>query len=156
MKLTFMSRGSSGLVVLALVVMLAVGTAHSSETVRRPVSIHSLCPGSIVSAVIVALTEEFQASPQYRIARTLSDEGQMDVVLTIQLNCAERDKTAAIATVYGQAKCLSETNCHLSTDGLSLRSALCDSAAVDECGHTLYKAFDSYVNNPNRPVLQIK
>lgn len=134
--------------------MLAVVNAEAAESARA-VSIHSSCSDKISSAVVSALNEEVQMSTKYRVVRSLSDDGKMDLVLTIQMNCAERGDVAAIATIYGQAKCFSTSNCHLATDGLSLRSDLCDSKAVVECGRELFKAFDTYVSNPLSPQLRL-
>jgi hypothetical protein len=80
----------------------------------------------------------------------------MDVVLTIDVKCAEREDVAAVATVYGKAKCFSPTNCHLAIDGSSMRSDLCDSKAAAECGRTLFRAFDDYVTNPLGPPLKLQ
>ena|SRR5947209_8164483 len=64
-------------------------------------------------------------------------------------SCTGRDNLAAIATVYGFAKCFGAKDCHLSIDGSSLRSDICEAGShVGECGRVLFRGFDEYVNNP--------
>jgi hypothetical protein len=71
------------------------------------------------------------------------------------MKCTERTNIAAVATVFGAAKCFSVKNCHLTIDGSSLRSDLCDSSASAECGRVLFKAFDDYTSNPVSPPLKL-
>jgi len=132
----------------------AVVVANAAD-VRKPVFAKGACLGKISSDMLSSLKKEIHNSQKYRLVRDLSDEGQMDVVLTIDINCAERNSVAAIATVFGRAKCFSLNNCHIAIDGSSIRSDLCDSNAVAECGQALFKALDDYVNNPIRPSLKL-
>lgn len=145
---------SRGIMILILMRAL-VPVANAAET-PRPVSIKATCDGKISSTVISTLREKIGNSQKYRLVHTLTDDGQkMDVVLTIDINCTERNKFVAIATVYGRAKCFGVHNCHLAIDGSTLRSDLCDSDGVAECGQTLFKAFDDFVNNPLAPRLNL-
>ena len=95
-------------------------------------------------------------SQKYRLARNLADGDQMGVVLTINMNCTERTTIAAVASAYGLAKCFGEKNCHLSIDGNSVRSDLCDSNAAADCGRALFKAFDDYASTPIRLPLKLQ
>jgi len=85
---------------------------------------------------------------------SLDDNGRMDEVLTIYVNCAERNGVAAFAVVYRRAKCFGPNKCHGVVDGASLRSPLCDNAAA-ECGQTLFKEFDTYVIRSNPTELKL-
>jgi hypothetical protein len=98
---------------------------------------------------------QINASPKYQSIPNLGDNGRMDVVLHVQMSCAERDNVTAVATVYGEAKCFGPRNCHASMDGTSLRVALCDPSAAADCGRMLFKAFDDYVSNSPSPVLRL-
>ena len=149
-------RLSCGILLLTLLpLVFSIGSDAAAEPLR-PVFIKTNCEGKISSAVLSSLRGEFGSSQKYRLARTLTDDGQMDVVLTINMNCTERSSVLAVATAYGRAKCFGITNCHLSIDGSSLRSDLCDSKAAAECGRALFKSFDEYMSNPIEPPLKLQ
>jgi hypothetical protein len=139
------------LVLLFTLVPLAASAAESP----RSVFIHAACDGKISSAVLSSLREGIRTSQKYQLVRTLDDEGRMDIVLTIYMNCAERSDVAAVAIGNGLAKCFGTTNCHLSVDGSSIRSALCDASAAVECGRALFKAFDEFMKRPNPAQLKL-
>jgi len=148
---------SCGLMTLMLLAPLTSPSVSAAEGDLRPVFIRATtCDGKISSAVLSGLREDIGRSQKYRLTRGLSDEGKMDVVLTINIDCAERDNIAAVATVYGQAKCFGAKNCHHTVDGSSIRSGLCDSNAAAECGRALFKAFDLYMTNPFGPPLKLQ
>jgi hypothetical protein len=153
------ASGTSGLsrslFILIYLVTVASFAANAAENPRH-VSIKAVCLGKVSSAVLSSFKEEIRTSRKYQLVPNLSDNGRMDVVLTIDVKCAERDDVAAVATVYGKAKCFSPTNCHLAIDGSSMRSDLCDSKAAAECGRTLFRAFDDYVTNPLGPPLKLQ
>jgi hypothetical protein len=71
------------------------------------------------------------------------------------MNCVSRNDVIAVATSFGIAKCYGEKNCHLSVDGHSIKSTLCDARATLECGRTLLKAFDDYMKNPSPSVFRL-
>lgn len=141
-------RSYAVLLILFGFVMLGVSEGQVTTT---PVFIRATCSDKISSAVLSSLREELSRSQRYRLVHTLTDEGQMDKVLTIEMNCAERHSVAAIATVYGKAKCFGSKNCHLSVDGSSIRSDICESNNALVCGRELSQAFDSYASNPLSP-----
>jgi hypothetical protein len=150
-----LTSGNSGRSRTLLILMLftLVSLAANGAKSPSPVFVKAACDGKISSAVISTLREEIGNSQKYRLVRTVADNGQMDVVLTIEVNCTERNKLAAIATIFGRAKCFGVKNCHLAIDGSSLRSDLCDSDGVTECVRTLFRAFDDNVSNPLAPPL---
>jgi hypothetical protein len=113
------------------------------------------CAGKISSVLLSSLRNEIGASLKYRLTDTLDDDGQMDTVFTIYMTCSERESVTGIASVFGQAKCFSKTECHLVADGSSLRSDLCDSTAATECGRSLFKVFEDYTSNPRAPKLKV-
>ena len=69
----------------------------------------------------------------------LSDNGKMDVVLTINMACAERDNVIGVASVYGMAKCLGPQNCHHSIDGSRLNMLMCDPNGQAQCGKEQFR-----------------
>jgi hypothetical protein len=69
----------------------------------------------------------------------LSDNGKMDVVLTINMVCAERDNVIGVASVYGMAKCLGPQNCHHSIDGSRLNMLMCDPNGQAQCGKEQFR-----------------
>ena len=125
---------------------------RAAET-REPVFIKTNCQGKISSAVLSELRAQIGRSQKYRVVERVEDEGRMDAVLALYMNCTERDDIIAIATVYGKARCLSANNCHLSIDASSISSDLCDPKAAAECGRELFKALYDYDMKPNKPPL---
>ena len=143
-----------GRLIFTVLLSLTPFAAEAAET-ARPVFIKTTCDGKITSTVLSKLRDEISASPRYRLVHNLTDEGQMDVVLSIYMNCTERSDVAAIAFAFGQAKCFSSTNCHLAVDGSTIKPALCELNAAAECGRALFKAFDDYMSNPIRAPLRL-
>ena len=147
-RVMFASVNTIGLSILILLFPLT-SFAASAAAEPRPVYIKADCDEKISSAVLSFFSEGIRNSQKYRLAPTLTDDGRMDVVATINMSCTERNYIASVAIAYGRAKCFSATNCHLSIDGSSIRSTLCDSNAAAECGRELFKAFDDYISRPN-------
>jgi hypothetical protein len=90
----------------------------------KPVFLRAECEGKVSTALLASLKEEISISEKYKLVAHLDDNGRLDVVLAIYMNCVEHNGIAAITTAYGQAKCLSTSNCHRLVDGSSVRSAL--------------------------------
>jgi hypothetical protein len=141
-------------VVLVLVLVLAA-VAVSVAEVPKPVFVHEACDSKISSAMLFSLREEIHTSQRYQLVNTLDEDGRMGIVLTIFMNCAERNDVIGVATSYGLAKCYGEKNCHLSVDGDSIKSALCDASAPAECGRALFKSFDDYMKSPHRSMFKL-
>jgi hypothetical protein len=127
---------------------------HAADT-PRSVFVKANCLEKISSDVLSSLEKEMRNSQRYRWARNLGDGDQMGVVFTINISCTEHKNVAAIATVFGAAKCFSATNCHHAVDGSSIRADSCDATTAAECGEALFKAFDDYMNNPIRSPLKL-
>jgi len=143
-----------GRLVLILLFIVASTVANAVDR-PRPVFIHAECDGRISSAVLSSFREEIMISQKYQLIPALDDNGRMDVVLIVYMNCAERNDVAAVATNYGRAHCLSATDCRGTVDGSSIKSTLCGSDTA-ECGRTLFKAFDGYVNRPNPAQMKLE
>lgn len=156
--LTIPFQGNSGLsrrlLILILLFILVSLAANATES-PRPVSVKAACLGKISSAILSSFREEIRTSQKYRLVPNLSDNGAFDIVLTVNVDCTEGNNSVAVATVFGAAKCFSVKNCHLSVDGSSLKSDLCDSNGATECGRTLFKAFDTYMSSPLGPPLRL-
>jgi hypothetical protein len=127
----------------------------SATNAPKPVFIKPTCDSKISQIVLSSLRDEIRASPRYRLATNLADEGRMDLVLTLNISCSERDNVAAVAIVYGVAKCFADKNCHLSIDGTSIRAEVCEANAENDCGRRLFKTFDDYVDNASKPALKL-
>jgi hypothetical protein len=141
--------------ILFLLLLLTSLTAVAAD-LRKPVFIKTTCDAKVSSAVLTSLRNEMSTSQKYRLAHNLADGDQMGVVLTVNMSCTERNDIAAIATVFGRAKCFGVTNCHLSIDGSTIKSDLCEVSSAAECGRTLFKAFDDYMSNPLGPPLRLQ
>ena len=141
---------------LVLVSLLTVASliGHAADT-PKPVFVKASCLDKISSDVLSSLEEAIRNSQKYRLAHNLGDGDQTGVVLTINVSCTERKNVAAIATVFGAAKCFSSTNCHHTLDGSSIRADLCGADDAAACGQVLLKAFDNYVVNPIKPQLRL-
>jgi hypothetical protein len=154
------NMSSAGASIVFLKVLILVSTLTGPFVVAcaadmpKPVFVKGTCLDPISSGVLSSLDETIRNSQKYRRAHNLGDGDQMGVVLTINVTCTERKNVAAIATVFGAAKCFSATNCHVAIDGSSLRSDLCDSSTAAACVRALYNAFDDYMSNLIEPPLK--
>ncbi len=131
------------LMLLFTLVPVAASAAESPQSVY----IHADCDGKVPSAVVSSFTEAIHASQKYHQVPSLDDEGRRGIVMTIYLACAEHNDVIGVASSYGWAKCYSEKECHLSLDGGSIRSVLCDAKAASECGRTLFKVMEDFIKN---------
>jgi hypothetical protein len=129
--------------------------AASARENSKPVFIHAACDGKISLAVLSSFREAIHTSQKYELVPTLDDNGRMDVIVTIYVNCAERNDTAALATIYGIGRCFANENCRTLVDGISIRSNLCDSNGITECGRAIFKTFDDYMSSPLGPPLRL-
>ena len=120
---------------------LAIVAASAVEN-PQSVYIHADCDGKVSSPVVSSFTEAIRASQKYRQVPSLEDEGRRGIVMTIYMACAERNDIIGVASSYGWAKCYGEKERHLSLDGSSIRSVLCDAKAASECGRTLFKVLN--------------
>lgn len=132
--------------VVMLLFTLAPVAASAAES-PQSVYVHADCEGKVSSAVVSSFTEAVHASQKYHQVPTLDDEGRRGVVMTIYMACAERNDVIGVASSYGWAKCYGEKECHLSLDGSSIRSVLCDAKAAAECGRTLFKVLEDFIKN---------
>jgi len=136
---------------VATFLLLSTTVLRANEALgQAPVFIHAACYGKISTSVISSFREEVRASKKYRLVPTVDDDGRMDLVLMVYVNCTESPSVSAIAFAFGQGKCTSTKNCHLALEAESIRSALCESSASVDCGRALFKAFDDYMSNPTR------
>jgi hypothetical protein len=146
LKSIMFMRSSRELLFLGLAVILASLTV-AAQARPQSVFVKATCNGKLSSVMRSSFIEEIRASQKYQSIPDLGDNGRMDVVLHVQMSCTERDNVAAVATVYGAAKCFGPRNCHATMDGTSLSVTLCDPNALESCGRALFKAFDDYVSN---------
>jgi hypothetical protein len=141
---------------IAVFLLVLSAQAADIESDSRPVFVKALCEGKLSSVVISAFKQEISLSHKYRLIPSMDDNGRMDVVVSIQMSCTEREKIAAIATVYGKAKCFGSSNCHGAFDVPSLRVDLCDFDAPVDCGRVLFEAFENYLSRPSRTHLLLE
>lgn len=88
-----------------LLLTLASFAGNAAAESPKPVFLKAVCLSTVSSAVLSSFREEVRTSQKYQLVPNLSDNGRMDVVLTVDMNCTERNDVAAVATVYGKAKC---------------------------------------------------
>jgi|SRR5215469_1281342 len=139
------------LFVLCLLTAL-VTAAHAGDD-RQPVFIRARCEGLKSSIALSWLTKSVADSPKYRLVSSLDDNGHFGVVVrTVYMSCVENNEVTAIATSYGIAKCSSHTKCGSVLDGESINAALCNANVTPDCGRALFKAFETYMSIPNRPL----
>ena len=142
---------------LTLIAMvISISFLARAATGQKPVFIMAKCDGRLSSVVLSSLKEAAKASEKYELASSLNDNGRLDLVQTIHLTCAENKEVTAVATQFGIAKCQSMTVCHSVIDGLSLNVALCNANLSADCGRTIFKVFDAYINRPNPTPLKVE
>ena len=105
----------------------------------KPVLVKATCDRETSTPLFSSLQEAIQASNRYEMVPNLSDNGKMDVVLTINMVCAERDNLIGVASVYGMAQCVGPQNCHHSIDGSRLNMLMCDPNGQAQCGKEQFR-----------------
>ena len=137
---------------LLLFITSATLFAHAGDE-QQPVFIRAGCDGLKSSIVLGWLTKSVNDSPKYRLVSSLEDNGHLGTVIhTIYMMCRENNEVTAVATQYGIAKCHSSKQCASVIDGDSLNVALCNANVTPDCGRALFKAFETYMSIPNRPL----
>ncbi len=129
-------------------IFIALSPKSFAAEPLRPVLVHATCEGKLSSIALVAFENELLASGKYRLVPTLDDFGKMDEVQIPYMHCAENGDVAAIATNYGEARCMSVNRCGSMIDGSSVTATLCKSTPA-ECGHTLFTSLDTYASRTN-------
>ena len=106
--------------------------AYAADS-AKPVLIKATCDRETSAPLLSSFQEAIQTSNRYEMVN-LSDDGKMDVVLTINMVCPEPDNVIGVASVYGMAKCSGPQNCHHSIDGSRLNMLMCDPNGQAQCG----------------------
>lgn len=145
---------------LALILLLSTSLMCCAVDTPKRVFIKASCDGRISSTILTSLREEIRGSKGYQLTTSLNDDGGLGAVLTIYVTCTElkgqgNSGIAAIAAIYGQARCISDS-CHVNSYESTLRSALCGSNTAEECGRDLFRDFDDYWSGLYAPPLKLK
>ena|SRR5579872_174446 len=135
-------RWLAGTMFFVVPVLASISWASQSP---KPVFIRSNCKTTLSSGLLQNFKQQLRDSRRYTVVSTVDDNGKMDVVLQVDVSCAEHGDLTAIASVYGIAKCFGAQNCHVTMDGDSLTAILCDSNGISNCGRLLFRSFDGYV-----------
>ena len=139
---------------LILAVFLATSSlASHANDAAQGLFLKTSCEGKLSSVVVSSLKDAISASQKFRLVSSLDDDGRFDTVQTIYMVCRENNDVTAVATSYGIAKCRNKNQCASVQDGVSLNVALCNANLSADCGRALFKAFEFYINIPNRPPL---
>jgi len=140
---------------LILALFIATAVASQASDAAQGLFLKSRCEGKLSSLVLSSLKDAVTASQKFRLLSRLDDDGRFDTVQTIYMMCTENNDVTAVATSYGIAKCRTKTQCASVQDGASLNVALCNADRSADCGRALWKAFEFYLNIPNRPPLML-
>jgi hypothetical protein len=141
---------------ILIVLVISISVWAHAQTSSKPLFVRAKCDGKLSSAVLAALKDAARASQKYELVDSLNDNGRLDVVQTIYLTCVENNEVTSIATQFGIAKCIDPTVCHSVIDGDSLNASLCTARRSSDCGRSLFKVFDAYMNRPNPTPLQVE
>lgn len=95
--------------------------------------------GSMIQS---AFNDALTNSKKYELVHDLSDNGKMDVVITVKMICVEDKGNVAVASIYGLAKCFGPRNCHLSINDSTLNALLSEPGDETQSGINLFKGFD--------------
>lgn len=100
------------------------------------------CDGKLASVLFSSFKEAISTSQRHELIRDLSDNGKMDTVLIIQMDCEERNNSVAVTSTYGMAKCFGPKNCHVALDARTGNVLTCDPNGEPICGKELFKEFE--------------
>jgi hypothetical protein len=126
---------------LILSVIFASPAVHASDQLK-PVFLKTNCNLKSGSMILSAFEEAMENSKKYELVSDLSDNGKMDVVISVQMICEEDKGNVAVASIYGLAKCFGPKNCHASLDGSTLTALLSEPGLEKQSGVNLFKEFD--------------
>lgn len=150
-----MTPGFSNKFIFLVCTSLLAFAANAFAEGPKSIFVKGTCNGKLSSIAYSSFLEQIRTSQKYHLIANLSDNGQMGVVIHVQMSCAEQQSVAAVATVYGVAKCFGPRNCHATMDGTSLRVTLCDPNTIADCGSALFREFDDYEKNPVGATLRL-
>ena len=108
----------------------------------KPVFLITNCVLKSGSMIQSAFNDALTNSKKYELVHDLSDEGKMDVVITVKMICEEDKGNVAVASIYGAAKCFGPRNCHLSITDSTLNALLSEPGGETQSGINLFKGFD--------------
>lgn len=138
---------------LLLLLFVTASVAAYAGDERQPVFVKARCEGLKSSIVLSWLTKSVTDSQKYRLVSSLDDNGHFETIVhTIYMTCTENKDVTAVATSYGIAQCHSRNQCGSVIDGDSINVGLCNANLTPDCGRALFKAFDTYMSIPNRPL----
>jgi hypothetical protein len=123
---------------LILWVTLTWLAAYAADS-PKPVLVKATCDRRNLHPAAFFVARSAPDLKQIRDGPNLSDNGKIDVGLTINMVCAERDNVIGVASVYGMAKCLDPQNCHHSIDGSRLNMLMCDPSGQAQCGKEQFR-----------------
>lgn len=129
------------ILLLTVSVAFASLVAHASDQLK-PVFVRTNCSLKSGSVVLSAFEEALQNSKKYELVSDLSDNGKMDVVISVQMICEEDKGNVAVASIYGLVKCIGPKNCHAFVDGSTLTALLSEPGVEKQSGVNLFKQFD--------------
>ena len=129
--------------VLTLAIIFSSLAAHAADL--KPVFLVTNCTLKSGSVILSAFKEALQNSKKYELVPDLSDQGKMDVVITVRMICVEDKGNVAVASIYGFAKCFGPKNCHVSVNDSTLNALLSEPGIETQSGVNLFKGFDQTV-----------
>jgi len=118
-------------------------TRPPASTTAQTRSSPATCDGKPASVVFSSFKEAISTSQRHELVRDLSDNGKMDVVITVRMLCVEDKGNVAVASVYGLAKCFGPKNCHVSVNDSTLNALLSEPGIETQSGINLFKGFDA-------------
>lgn len=130
---------------LFLFITLTSLAAHASDQ-PKPVFLKTNCILKSGSVILSAFKEALEDSKKYKLVPDLSDEGKMDVVISVQMICEEDKGNVAVASLYGWVKCFGPKNCHAAIDASTLTALLSEPGIEKQSGINLFKSFDDILD----------
>jgi hypothetical protein len=126
-------------------------SAAAAEPGAKFIFVTDDCSAPLGSEVVASFKQEVLASPHYRLAKDMMDDGGYRAVITIRITCSEKaspasERTVAVASIIGFGACNTSVNCTNSLEFPTLRASLCGGAEVAKCGKDLFISLDTYMN----------
>jgi hypothetical protein len=123
--------------------------ANAVENKPKHVFVKSSCKESVGIEVLASLRQEIRTSAGYQLANSLNDNGGNDVVITVDIVCAEAViasvRMVSVASLFGTGTCTFGT-CSITPNQLTLQTQLCGESQAPKCGKAIFVSLDEYMS----------
>jgi hypothetical protein len=133
------------------VALLFTVAAHAVEAKPKHVFVKADCSGPLGSQIVTSLRDSIRASPGYQLATSLEDDGGLNAIITVFIECSEStlptgERIVSIASIFGTGGC-ALGSCSITSNESTLQASLCSGKGGEGCGKDIYTVLDEYMTS---------